>query len=51
MSAGFNLEPGARVIVGGVELTMERMVPALLVGDPDDTIAPYGLCAFWTSVQ
>lgn len=36
MSAGFNFEPGDRVVIDGVEQLVDRMVPALREGDPDD---------------
>ena len=36
MSAGFNLEPGDRVVIDGAELTMDRMLAPLRAGDPDD---------------
>lgn len=36
MSGGFNLEPGDRIIIDGLEQVMDRMVPALRDGDPDD---------------
>lgn len=36
MAAGFNLEPGDRVVIDGVEQAMKRMVPPLRDGDPDD---------------
>jgi putative transposase len=36
MSGGFNLEPGDRIVVDGVEQAMDRMVPPLRAGDPDD---------------
>lgn len=36
MSGGYNLEPGDRIVVEGVEQAMDRMVPPLRDGDPDD---------------
>src|SRR5574338_983882 len=36
MSAGFSLEPGDRVVIDGVEQSMDRMVPSLRDGEPDD---------------
>lgn len=36
MSGAFNLEPGDRVVVDGMELVMDRMVPALHDDGPDD---------------
>jgi putative transposase len=36
MSGGFNLEPGDRVLIDGVEHAMDRMLPPVRDGDPDD---------------
>lgn len=36
MQGGFCLEPGDRVVIDGVEQSMDRMVPSLRDGDPDD---------------
>ena len=36
MSGAFSLQPGDRIVVDGVEQSMDRMVPALRYGDPDD---------------
>lgn len=36
MSGAFNLEPGNRVVIDGLEQSMDRMVPSLQDGDPDD---------------
>lgn len=36
MSGAFNLEPGDRIVVDGVEQSMDHMVPARRESDPDD---------------
>src|SRR5438270_1345948 len=36
MSGAFSLQPGDRIVVDGVEQSMDRMVPAIRRGDPDD---------------
>ena len=53
MSGAFNLEPGDRIVVDGMEQTMDRMVPPLRDGDPDDIqfVARTGRISIYTESE